>query len=204
MCGRVRITRAPTAVAALYDASLGEQARRFEPGDYSPGEKLLAVAHGENGPEATLVAWGLPASWLPRGELLRHARAETALVKTTFRDGARHRRCVVPVDAWFERGTRPGAQRGQHEIAAPDGAGTALAAIWWPGAGPDAPRRLLMHLEGSTVRPWSVPGRECAFRTTNDEPGFDRVFIALQASAGEDAPETAEALLKLMLARSHA
>ena len=59
---------------------------------------------------------------------------------------------------------------------------------------------VLMHLKGTTVRPWSVLGRGCVFGTRSDEPGFDRVFIALKDTTGEDAG-TAKRLLELMLAK---
>ena len=55
-----------------------------------------------------------------------------------------------------------------------------------------------LHLEGSTVRPWSLPDRSCAFASA--DPGADRVFVALQDTAGDPQPETARTLLRLMLA----
>ena len=72
---------------------------------------MLRIVGGEQGRTATTIRWGLPASWLPPGEVLRHARAETALTNPTFRDAASRRRYIVPVNSWFEWGTRPGAKR---------------------------------------------------------------------------------------------
>ena len=60
----------------------------------------------------------------------------------------------------------------------------------------------LMHLHGTTVRPWSLPGRECVFGTMSDEPAFNRAFIALEDTAAEPQPGTGKRLVHLMLARS--
>lgn len=116
MCGRVRITRPAMAVSELYVAQLtNRQAEMFPPGEYSAGDQVRAISHAEHGgAEITLITWGLPVSWLPSHELLRHARAETVLRKPTFAKSARERRRVIPVDAWYERGTRPGVRRDYH------------------------------------------------------------------------------------------
>ena len=217
MCGRVRMTRPAETVAGLYQAHRGDQVELFEAGDYGPGERLLTVAHTEHGPSAELVTWGLPASWLPRGELLRHARAESALAKMTFQDAARHRRCIVPVDAWFERGTRPGVRRGQHQIATRDRAGVALAAIWWQSAG-DGPRRLVIVTKQATGAPAGIHHRapmvvrddevndwidpRCApatvramfARTSADEGAFEPVALAACANAAKGRTRVASSI----------
>ena len=59
---------------------------------------------------------------------------------------------------------------------------------------------VLLHLEGSTVRPWSLPGRTCAFGSSSDDPAIDRVFVALEDTSEAPLPETARTLLRLMLA----
>ena len=90
MCGRVIQTTPAGTMARTFGAALNG-AQLFEPGEYGAGEKTLAIVTGENGPEATVITWGLEAEWLPRGELLRHARAETALRKRTFQESAHAR-----------------------------------------------------------------------------------------------------------------
>ena len=59
---------------------------------------------------------------------------------------------------------------------------------------------VLIHLEGTTVRPWSQPGQLCVFGTGSRDPGVDRVFVALEDTAEAPGPETARTLLHLMLA----
>ena len=59
---------------------------------------------------------------------------------------------------------------------------------------------MLIHLDGSAVRPWSLPDRVCAFGTASRDPAIDRVFIALEDTSEDPRPETARTLLRLMLA----
>ena len=57
-----------------------------------------------------------------------------------------------------------------------------------------------MHLEGSSVEPWSLPDRPCVFATAMSDPHCKRVFVALSNTAGGPNPETMSGLLRLMLA----
>ena len=59
---------------------------------------------------------------------------------------------------------------------------------------------VLIHLEGTALRPWSLPERTCAFRSTGKDPAVERVFVALEDTSEAPRPETARALLRLMLA----
>ena len=59
---------------------------------------------------------------------------------------------------------------------------------------------VLIHLDASAVRPWSLPDRVCAFGTASRDPAIDRVFVALVDTSDDPRPETARTLLRLMLA----
>ena len=59
---------------------------------------------------------------------------------------------------------------------------------------------VLIHLEGSAVRPWSLPDSVCAFGSRSTNPAIDRVFVALEDTSKDPQPENARALLRLMLA----
>ena len=60
--------------------------------------------------------------------------------------------------------------------------------------------RVLIHLAGRAVRPWSLSGRTCTFGSSSDDPAIDRVFVALEDTSEAPRPETARTLLRLMLA----
>ena len=57
-----------------------------------------------------------------------------------------------------------------------------------------------MHLEGSSVQPWSLPDRSCVFGTTITDLHWKRTYIALRDTAEDPNPETTRSLLRLMLA----
>ena len=59
---------------------------------------------------------------------------------------------------------------------------------------------VLMHLEGTTVRPWALHGRMFAFSTVPRPGGSVRLFITLEDTAAEPHPETAEHLVRMMRA----
>ena len=71
-----------------------------------------------------LVRWGLIPSWVkdPRAfKMLINARAETAAEKPSFRGAMRHRRCLVPIDGFYEWSGAPGAK--QPHLVRPRGGG---------------------------------------------------------------------------------
>jgi putative SOS response-associated peptidase YedK len=78
------------------------------------------------------LTWGLIPSWCqdPRGGRNPiNAKSETITVKPTFRDAYRLRRCIVPVDGFFEwEATRGGKQ--PYAIAMKDGSPFGLAGLW--------------------------------------------------------------------------
>lgn len=57
------------------------------------------------GRELALARWGLIPSWVKdpaRISMLINARAESAASKPAFRGGMRHKRCLIPADAFYE------------------------------------------------------------------------------------------------------
>ena len=81
--------------------------------------------------ESALVLWGLLPEWRKdplEGPRPFNARAETVMEKATFRGPWRHRRGLLPADAFFEKG---------HRIARADGEPFWLAALWDRWIGPD-------------------------------------------------------------------
>jgi putative SOS response-associated peptidase YedK len=101
---------------------------RLRPGVEASGARELA-----------LVRWGLIPHWAKNpGEFatLVTARAETALEKPSFKIPMRHRRCLVPADAFYEWSGKPRAKVA-HRIVARSGGVMGLAALWDHWLGPD-------------------------------------------------------------------
>lgn len=137
MCSRYSLTSPHESVRQLF----GHVNTIAYPPRYNiaPTQPVLVVRLGHRlERELALVRWGLIPSWVkdPRTfTTLLNARAETALEKPSFKAGLRHRRCLVPADAFYEF---VGPARGKRPImfSAREPGTLALAAIWdnWLGA----------------------------------------------------------------------
>jgi putative SOS response-associated peptidase YedK len=137
MCSRYSLTSPPEAVRALF--GIGP----FEPFPprlaIAPTDPVVIVRQGPRGvPELALVRWGLIPSWVkdPREfTTLFNARSETATEKPSFRGAMRHRRCLVPADAWIEW-TGPKRARSRWRVGRRDHGLMAFAGLWehWLGA----------------------------------------------------------------------
>jgi putative SOS response-associated peptidase YedK len=114
MCSRYSLTSPPAAVARLF----GTVNEVPHPPRYNiaPTQPVVIVRLGHQlQREMALVRWGLIPGWVkdPRTfTTLINARAETALEKPSFKAALRHKRCLIPADAFYEfigpaRGKRP-------------------------------------------------------------------------------------------------
>ncbi len=127
MCGRYTITTDPATLAAQLDARdeasgpSATGAEGFAP-DYNvaPTTTVLTVVdrRERNEPARPLarrvraMRWGLVPAWtteLGKAPLLFNARAESAAEKPAFRKALRSKRCLFPMDGWYE--WKPGPPR---------------------------------------------------------------------------------------------
>jgi putative SOS response-associated peptidase YedK len=134
MCGRFSLT---TAIDQLLPRLQGELppelAEHYAPRPLiRPGEPLLLQRLQQGRPEVAFALWGLLPAWVkdPAHRPVHrpiNARSETVAEKASFRGPWRHHRCLIPADAFFEKGQR---------IARRDGAPFWLGGLWerWLGA----------------------------------------------------------------------
>ena len=97
----------------------------------APGEPVLALRQEHGLLQPALMLWGLLPEWSKDplgGPRPFNARAETVAEKASFRGAWRHRRCLLPADAFFEKG---------HRLHRRDGDLFWLAGIWDRWIGPD-------------------------------------------------------------------
>jgi putative SOS response-associated peptidase YedK len=85
-----------------------------------------------------LLRWGLVPNWAKDPKATRqpiNARSETAATSPMFRDALARRRCIVPIDAFYEWQAVKGGKL-PHAVARADGQPMALAGLWegWRGA----------------------------------------------------------------------
>ncbi len=119
MCGRFAITTDPALLATQIDA-INEVPAGADTGpnyNVAPTDGIVTVVsrHTEAGDQPTrrlrLMRWGLLPAWAkpgpggapaPGGPLLINARADKVTTSPAYRASAERRRCLVPMDGYYE------------------------------------------------------------------------------------------------------
>lgn len=132
MCGRIVLFSAPHELAERFFLDeVPEILPRF---NIAPGQDILAVVPNPNteGRLARMLKWGLELPWKQgnqTGPKLINARSETVLEKPAFRQAFLERRCLVPVDGFFEWQKRPDGRQPFY-FSSKTRTPLALAGIW--------------------------------------------------------------------------
>ena len=131
MCGRFSQQRPASELAEIFAAEpLGD-----DPGpryNVAPTDEALVVVQRGEQRAITAYRWGLIPHWADAakvGSRMFNARAETLTDSPAFRDAFRRKRCLVPVDGFYEW-HREGTRRQPFAIARADGRPLALAGLW--------------------------------------------------------------------------
>ena len=133
MCGRYSITTAPEAMRRLFRF---ENAALELPPRYNaaPTDMLPVVRLGRDGRrELAVLRWGLIPFWAKDekiGYRSINARAESVATAPAFREAFRHRRCLVPVNGFYEWKKLPDGGKQPYHIGMRDGSPFALAGLW--------------------------------------------------------------------------
>ncbi len=131
MCGRMTQQRPTSELAEIFEAEdrIDAPGGRF---NLAPTDEAAVVVQREHQRAITAYRWGLIPHWsdTPRtGNRMFNARAETIDRQPAFRYAFSKRRCLVPVDAYYEW-KRAGSVRQPYAIVRPDGRPIALAGLW--------------------------------------------------------------------------
>ncbi len=195
MCGRIiLITPAVDLARALGITEVPAWVAGFIPRyNVAPGQQIPAVVAGPDTTrhQLTQLHWGLVPAWAknPRQSYrMINARSETVAVKPAFREPFRHRRCIIPVDGFYEW-RRRGETQQPYALRPSAGGLFALAGVWerWE-------------------RPGQPPLETCSILTTDANaamrPIHDRMPVILapsdQAEWLETPPQRAERLGELL------
>lgn len=131
MCGRFAQQRPTSELAERFAAEpLVPDADPHY--NVAPTDEALVVVQHEDRRAITAFRWGLIPHWAAGpsiGSRTFNARGETVATTPAFRDSFRRRRCIVPVDAFYEW-RREGRVRRPFAIRARDGGPLALAGLW--------------------------------------------------------------------------
>jgi len=131
MCGRFTQERPASELADIFAAEplADELGARF---NVAPTDDAFVVVQREARRAITAYRWGLVPHWstdLKAGSRMFNARAETITTSPAFREAFRRRRCLVPVDSFYEW-KREGTVRQPYRVVATDGLPLALAGLW--------------------------------------------------------------------------
>ncbi|HET7027391.1 MAG TPA: SOS response-associated peptidase [Candidatus Limnocylindrales bacterium] len=135
MCGRFAQQRPASELAEIFGAEpLDDLDARF---NVAPTDPALVVAQRDERRAIVAWSWGLVPHWTvagaanagPRRQPPFNARAETLERSPLFREAFQRRRCIVPVDAFYEWRRSEGS-RVPHAIRRADGRPLALAGLW--------------------------------------------------------------------------
>jgi putative SOS response-associated peptidase YedK len=154
MCGRFAVTTDPAALAekiqAINEARSAESAagpnynvaptttittvvRRHDEPDDEPSRRVRSMRWGLVPPWAKAGSDGAPES---KGPQLINARAEKVTTSPAFRSSAKSKRCLVPMDGYYEWRANPAAESGKKARKTPfflhraDGELLFMAGLW--------------------------------------------------------------------------
>jgi putative SOS response-associated peptidase YedK len=136
MCGRIIQSSEPLRLAIIDGLDVRDSRMTNLPPRYNgaPSQELLVIRRNPRTGERSLdpLKWGLIPSWCadPKGGRKPiNAKAETVATLPMFRDAYRLRRCIVPVDGFFEWRATKGARQ-PYAVAMRDGAPFGIAGVW--------------------------------------------------------------------------
>jgi putative SOS response-associated peptidase YedK len=136
MCGRVVQVSDPIKLSivdglGVRETHLSNSPRRW---NGAPSQELLIIRENHDTGERSvdLLKWGLIPYWCadPKGGRKPiNAKSETVAKLPMFRDSYRRRRCILPVDAFYEWKATKG-QKQPYAIAMKDRSPFGIAGIW--------------------------------------------------------------------------
>jgi putative SOS response-associated peptidase YedK len=144
MCGRFAQQRPASELAEIFAAEplVDDPGPRY---NVAPTDDALVVVQREDRRGITAYRWGLIPHWADSakvGSRMFNARSETIVGAPAFRDAFQRKRCLVPVECFYEW-RREGEVRQPFTIGRVDGQPLALAGLWdgWRDPATDTVRR---------------------------------------------------------------
>ncbi len=131
MCGRFTQQTPSSELARIFEAEdlADDPGGRF---NVAPTDEAAVVVQRDDRRAVVRYRWGLVPAWADDPKIASrafNARAETLATSPLFRDAFRRRRCLVPVDGFYEW-LREGSRRQPMRIHDPADRPLALAGLW--------------------------------------------------------------------------
>jgi putative SOS response-associated peptidase YedK len=161
MCGRFVSAGSPDRIAAYFDTVLPTEVVAESLGanyNVAPTQDIYAVVGtGDGTARLDTFHWGLVPGWAKDrriGSKMVNARAETLAEKPAFKSLFRSKRCIVPMDGFYEwkAGSEGGPVNAKGKllkqpmyIHRADGDPLAVAGLWTRWKDPDDPEGRFLH-----------------------------------------------------------
>lgn len=132
MCGRFAVTLPPDAMAQMFAAQPANDLPEVPNFNVCPTTQVSVISLMGGARRLTPMRWGFLPHWYKSpndGPLLINARAETIAEKPAFREACRMRRCLVPMDGFYEW-KRDGDARLPYYVRRTDRTPLVCAAVW--------------------------------------------------------------------------
>ena len=186
MCGRFTQERPASELAEIF----GAEPLVDDPGGHynvAPTDEALVVVQRDDRRAVTAYRWGLIPHWATAakvGSRMINARAETLTASPAFRDAFVRKRCLVPVDSFYEW-KREGTVRQPYRIVRRDGRPLALAGLWagWRDPADGVVRRTFSIV--TTTPSEAIAGLHDRMPVVIEEAAWDRWLDPRPAETGE-------------------
>ena len=186
MCGRFTQERPASELAEIF----GAERLVDDPGGHynvAPTDEALVVVQRDERRAVTAYRWGLIPHWATAarvGSRMINARAETLTASPAFRDAFVRKRCLVPVDSFYEW-KREGTVRQPYRIVRRDGRPLALAGLWagWRDPADGLVRRTFSIV--TTTPNDAIAGLHDRMPVVIEAEAWDRWLDPRPAEAGE-------------------
>ncbi|MGG5808789.1 SOS response-associated peptidase [Falsiroseomonas sp. CW058] len=141
MCGRFFLQRDPAGLARYFETR-NPTPNHPASWNVAPTQDSLVVRrHPETGQRhLDPLRWGLVPRWAKDAKdaaKLMNARADTLAEKPSFRDAFAKRRCLVPMDGFYEWRKDEAGGKQAYAVALASGAPMAVAGLWEGWKAPD-------------------------------------------------------------------
>lgn len=130
MCGRYSLFQPLDSIALILE--LESPGFEFEPRYNAAPTQILPIILNESPHQLSKLRWGLIPHWAKDpaiGNKMLNARSETVLEKPAFRQAFHQRRCLIPVNGFFEWKKTPFGKVPHHITHSSDPLMT-LAGLW--------------------------------------------------------------------------
>ena len=190
MCGRFTQERPASELAEIFAAEplADELGARY---NVAPTDEASVIVQRDDRRAVTAYRWGLVPHWATDAKSasrMFNARAETITASPAFREAFRRRRCIVPVDSFYEW-KREGTVRQPYRVSRDDGLPLALAGLWagWRDPETEEVRRTFTIV--TTTPNDAMAGLHDRMPVVLDEAVWDRWLIDGRAGPTVDEGE---------------